>query len=128
MSSIPSDIKYADSHEWVRVEDEVIAVVGISDHAQALLGDLVYVELPEVDTDVDKGEEAGVVESVKAASDVYAPVTGRIHSVNEDLDEHPEWVNEDPYGKGWLYKIEMDAMDELDQLMDAEKYSSCIEE
>lgn len=128
MSNIPQDLKFADSHEWVRRDDEVIITVGISDHAQGLLGDLVYVELPEVDTDVDKGEEAGVVESVKAASDVYSPVTGRIAQINEKLDEQPELVNTDPYGEGWLYKVEMDVPDELDSLMDASAYESSIEE
>lgn len=128
MSDIPQDLKYTDSHEWVRRDDEVIFTVGISDHAQGLLGDLVYVELPEVDADVEKGGEAGVVESVKAASDVYAPLTGRVSAINEKLDEQPELVNTDPYGEGWLYKIEMDIPEELDSMLDAAAYTNCIEE
>lgn len=128
MSQVLNDLKYADSHEWVRIEEDNIATVGITDHAQELLGDLVYVELPVKGMRVSQGAEAGVVESVKAASDIYAPVSGKIIAVNQDLTDSPELVNSDPYGDGWLYRIMLDDETELDDMMDAEAYLSCIEE
>lgn len=127
MSEVNPNCRYADSHEWVNVEGN-IATVGISDHAQGLLGDLVYVELPELDAEVSRGEDAGVVESVKAASDVYAPVSGKIIEVNEDLEDNPELVNSSPYESGWLYRIELDDANEVNSLMSAEEYETHIEE
>ncbi|MDF2690265.1 MAG: glycine cleavage system protein [Gammaproteobacteria bacterium] len=128
MSQVEDDLKYADTHEWVRMDDEAIATVGISDHAQHLLGELVYVELPEVGDEIEAGEEAGVVESVKAASDVYAPVSGTIIEVNELLERTPEIVNSEPYGDGWLYRIRVNDTTELDSLMTAEQYLAAVEE
>ena len=105
MSNIPSDLKYASSHEWVRNEGDGTFTVGISEHAQELLGDMVFVELPEVGDAVDAGEDCAVAESVKAASDIYAPVGGEIVAINEELEDAPETVNNDPYGDGWLFRI-----------------------
>lgn len=128
MSEIPSELKFLQSHEWVRVEEDDIVVVGISDHAQSALGDLVYVELPELEAEVNAGEEAGVVESVKAASDVYAPVAGQIVAVNEALSDTPELVNSDPYGDGWIYQLKIKDATELDGLLSAEDYGSQLAE
>lgn len=127
MSEVNPNCRYADSHEWVNVEGN-IATVGISDHAQGLLGDLVYVELPELDAEVSRGDDAGVVESVKAASDVYAPVSGKIIEINEDLEDNPELVNSSPYESGWLYRIELQDAAEVNSLMSADEYESHIEE
>lgn len=127
MAHLPTELKYAKSHEWVRVEGD-IAVVGITDHAQDALGDVVYVELPEVGEEIHASDEAGVVESVKAASDIYAPVSGEVIAINEDLEDAPETINGDPYGDGWFYKIKMSDMVELDDLLDAEGYTQSIEE
>ncbi len=123
MSEFPVELRYAQSHEWARVEDEGVIVVGISDHAQDALGDVVYVELPDVGQDVEGGEEAGVVESVKAASDIYAPVSGTIVAVNALLEEAPEKVNQDPYGDGWFFRIQPSGGDELNALLDAQSYA-----
>jgi glycine cleavage system H protein len=125
MSKTPSELKYASSHEWVRVEGDV-AVVGITDHAQEALGDLVYVELPDVGATVAATDEAGVVESVKAASDIYAPVSGEIIAVNEALADSPEIVNADPYHDGWMYKIRMSDTAELEDLLSAEAYDAQV--
>lgn len=127
MSEIPSELKFLQSHEWVRVEDDVV-VVGISDHAQSALGDLVYVELPELDAEVNAGEEAGVVESVKAASDVYAPVAGVVVAVNDALSDTPELVNSDPYGDGWIYQLRIKDPSELDGLLSADDYAAQLAE
>lgn len=123
MSNTPAELKYAASHEWARLEGDVVTV-GISDHAQDALGDLVYVELPEVGAQVAAGDEAGVVESVKAASDIYAPVSGEIVAVNEALVDTPETVNSDPYGAGWLYKIKAADVSEIDKLLSADAYAA----
>jgi glycine cleavage system H protein len=123
MSKSPNELKYASSHEWVRVEGDVV-VVGITDHAQDALGDLVYVELPEVGDTLNAGDEAGVVESVKAASDVYAPVSGEVIAINEALGDAPEIINNDPYNDGWMYKIRMSDPAELDDLLSAENYDA----
>ncbi|HSW69705.1 MAG TPA: glycine cleavage system protein GcvH [Gammaproteobacteria bacterium] len=104
MNSIPKTLKYSKTHEWVRQDDEVITV-GITDHAQCMLGDLVYVELPDVESSLELGQECAVVESVKAAADIYCPVSGEIVEINESLFDNPQLVNEDPYGKGWLFRI-----------------------
>lgn len=127
MSEVPSELRYAKSHEWVRVEEDGLITVGISDHAQALLGDLVFVELPEVGTELAAGDECCVVESVKAASDVYMPISGEIVEVNESLVDEPEIINAAPYDNGWLFKVQPSA-DELDDLLDAEAYQAEIEE
>lgn len=126
MSKTPAELKYAPSHEWVRVDGDV-ATVGITDHAQDALGDLVYVELPEVGDTVAAQDEAGVVESVKAASDIYAPVSGEIIAVNEALSDSPEIVNSDPYHDGWMYKIRMSDVAELEDLLSAEDYDAKVE-
>ena len=123
MTKIIDDLKYAASHEWVSVDDNGIATVGISDHAQEALGDIVFVELPEPGTTVNAKEEASVVESVKAASDVYSPVSGEITEINEALLDAPETVNASPYDNGWFFKIAISEEADLDELMDAEAYS-----
>jgi glycine cleavage system H protein len=127
MSSIPSDLKYLESHEWVRVESDGTVTIGISDHAQGALGDLVFVEVPEVGKALKKGNAAAVVESVKAASDVYSPISGEVVAANESLGSAPELVNSDPYGQGWLFKIKPTNKDELSQLLDAQAYEKVVE-
>ena len=127
MSEIPGDLKFLKSHEWARIEDNGQVTVGISDHAQSLLGDLVYVELPNVGDDVTQGAAVAVVESVKAASDVYSPVSGEVVAGNEALGAHPELVNTDPYGEGWLFKLKPSNPAELDQMLDAAGYGQAIE-
>lgn len=126
MSDIPSELKYSKEHEWVRLDDEGNAVIGITDHAQELLGDMVYVELPEVGTTVAIEDETGVVESVKAASDVYAPVSGEIIEVNEDLVDEPENINTDPYDAGWLYKVSLLNESDMDELLTPDEYADLI--
>lgn len=129
MSEIPGDLKFMKSHEWARVEGDGKVTVGISDHAQGLLGDLVYVDLPDVGDSVQAGNACAVVESVKAASDVYAPVSGTIVAINEALNDKPETINEDAYGEGWLFVIEVqDAEDELAELLDPDDYAELLEE
>ena len=127
MSSIPEELKYASTHEWVSVDDEGLVTVGISDHAQDALGDIVFVELPEPGTSVNAKEEVAVVESVKAASDIYSPITGEIVEINELLVETPETVNASPYELGWFFKIQMDNEAELDDLFGNEAYSDHCE-
>jgi glycine cleavage system H protein len=122
MSEIPSELRYAETHEWARLDADGLVTVGITDHAQNALGDVVYVELPEVDAEVDAGAEAGVVESVKAASDIYAPVSGIVVAVNHALEDAPEIVNQDPYGDGWFFKIEPKDRLDLEHLLDADGY------
>ena len=126
MSDIPSELKYSKEHEWVRIDDDGNAVIGITDHAQELLGDMVYVELPEVGTSIAVEDETGVVESVKAASDVYAPVSGEIIEVNEDLVDEPESINSQPYEAGWLYKVELANESDLEALLTADEYADLI--
>ncbi|MFP8967622.1 glycine cleavage system protein GcvH [Pokkaliibacter sp. CJK22405] len=128
MSQIPSELKYVSTHEWIRMEDDGTVTIGITDHAQELLGDVVYVEVPEVETSFASGEESGVVESVKAASDIYAPLSGEVVEVNEDLADSPELVNKDPYGAGWIFRLRLTDSDELQDLMDAEAYAELCEE
>jgi glycine cleavage system H protein len=127
MSNVPSELKFLSSHEWVLVEGD-IATIGVSDHAQELLGDLVYVELPEQGSTVSAGDSVAVIESVKAASDTYAPVSGEIVEVNSELEDSPEKINDDPYGDGWMYKVALEDPDEVDALLDAESYSVTIED
>lgn len=126
MSEVPSDLKYAASHEWIREEEDGTLTLGITDHAQHLLGDLVFVELPELNTEVRIGAECAVVESVKAASDVYAPISGEVVAVNDAVIDRPELVNSDPYGEGWLLQINPFNMDELAELLDADSYAEQI--
>lgn len=126
MSNIPADLKYVASHEWLKLEDDGIITVGITDHAQDLLGDVVFVELPEVGREVSADEEIAVVESVKAASDVYAPIAGEIVEINDELVDSPELANEDPYGKAWFFKIKPANVVDYDDLLSAEEYQSAL--
>jgi glycine cleavage system H protein len=126
MSDVPADLKYIETHQWVRVADDGIATVGITDFAQEQLGDVVYVGVPDVGTTVNGGEEAGVAESVKSASDVFSPVTGEVIEVNEALEDEPEKVNDDPYGDGWLFKVRLADKGELDGLMDPAAYAEHV--
>lgn len=128
MSEIPGDLKFLKSHEWARVEGDGKVTVGISDHAQGLLGDLVYVELPNVGDHVGSGSASAVVESVKAASDVYSPVSGTVVEVNSALSDKPETINEDAYGDGWLFVVEADEPDQLNELLDPDAYAELLEE
>jgi len=128
MSNIPSELKYTSSHEWVRIEGDGTATIGISQHAQELLGDMVFVELPDVGDAISAGDDVAVAESVKAASDVYTPVTGEVVAVNEELEDAPEQVNADPYGDGWLFRVKLSDPAELEDLMDAEGYANSIDE
>jgi glycine cleavage system H protein len=127
MSEIPSDLLYRDSHEWVRDEEDGTVVIGISDHAQEELGDMVFVELPEPGMSYEQGDACAVVASVKAASDVYAPVTGEVIEANGALEDSPELVNTDPYGDGWLFRIQLSDPSELDGLLSPEAYTDLIE-
>ncbi len=122
MSETPEELRYLESHEWARLDEDGTVTVGISDFAQDALGDVVYVELPEIGSEVHAGEEAGVVESVKAASDIYSPVAGSVVAVNEALEEGPDAVNSDPYGEGWLFKIDPIDASGMDQLLDSQAY------
>ena len=123
MSENPEELKYVETHEWVREDGDGTVIVGITDYAQAALGDVVYVELPEVDSEVEMGDEVAVVESVKAASDIYAPLSGTITEVNESLEGNPELVNTDPYRDGWFFRLKLRDVEELSSLMDSESYS-----
>lgn len=125
---IPSDLKYTKTHEWVRRESDGSMFVGITHHAQSLLGDLVHVELPDINMEIKAGQEAGVVESVKAASDLYSPISGEITAINETLIEHPELLNHDPYIDGWIYQIEPNDADEFNELLDAREYEQLVNE
>lgn len=119
----PSELKYTRTHEWVKIEGDLV-ITGITDHAQDELGDLVYVETPEVGSQVTAGEQAGVVESVKTASDIHAPVSGTVVEVNTDLEDDPDFVNEDPYGKGWIYKIKPDNIADVEKLLTNAEYEA----
>lgn len=124
MSNIPAELKYVASHEWLRQEDDGTITVGITEHAQDLLGDIVYVELPEVGDNVSADDEIAVVESVKAASDVYAPISGEIVAINEELEDAPETINTDPYGDGWFFRIKPDNAEDFDGLLSADDYKN----
>ena len=128
MSDTPSELKYAPSHEWARLLEDNIIEIGISDHAQESLGDVVFVELPEIGQAVDAGEECCAVESVKAASDIYAPVSGEVVAVNEELDGEPELLNEQPYGRGWMFRIKASDVAELDDLLSSEAYIASVDD
>ena len=123
MSENPEELKYVETHEWVREDVDGTVLVGITDYAQGALGDVVYVEMPEVDSEVEMGDEVAVVESVKAASDIYAPLSGTITEVNESLEGNPELVNTDPYRDGWFFRLKLRDVEELSSLMDSESYS-----
>ncbi|RMA80217.1 glycine cleavage system protein GcvH [Umboniibacter marinipuniceus] len=127
MSNIPAELKYIDSHEWIRIEGD-FAVVGVTDHAQDSLGDVVFVELPEVGAELGQGDESGVVESVKAASDIYSPLSGEVVEVNGLLEDAPETVNESPYEDGWFYKLRITDASELEGLLDAAAYQDICED
>lgn len=127
MSDVPSNLRYAKTHEWIRLEDDGTAYVGISDHAQDAMGDLVYVQLPDAGVPVSTGDEVGVVESVKAASDIYSPVDGEIIEVNSLLEDAPETVNEDPYGRGWIFRIRLADKAQLDELLGADDYQEQLD-
>lgn len=126
--NVPSNLRYAKTHEWASEPDDGVVTVGITDFAQDQLGDVVFVELPETGEHVDAEQSIAVVESVKTASDIYAPVSGTIVAVNSELDDNPERINEAPYGDGWLFKIEIDDVDDLDALLDAAGYAEVAEE
>ncbi len=124
MNTVPKTLKYSRTHEWVRQDEDVITV-GITDHAQCMLGDLVYVELPEVESSLEIGQECAVVESVKAAADIYCPISGEIVEINEALLDNPQLVNEDPYGKGWLFRIRP-FENEFRELLTADQYTKQV--
>lgn len=128
MSEIPGDLKFLKSHEWARVEGDGKLTVGISDHAQGLLGDLVYVELPNIGDRVEAGNAVAVVESVKAASDVYAPVTGVVTAVNSALSDKPETINEDAFGEGWILTLEVEDATQLEDLLGPDEYAELLED
>ena len=127
MANIPENLKYLESHEWAKIEDDGTVTVGISDHAQELLGDIVFVELPQVGCSVTKLADVAVVESVKAASDVYSPVSGEIIATNENLENAPETVNSSPYDDGWFFKVKPTNIEEVSDLLDAEAYKQLSE-
>ena len=129
MSQTPPELKYASSHEWARLEEDGTVTVGITDHAQEALGDVVFVEVPDIGTSIAAGDEAGVVESVKAASDIYAPIGGEVIAVNEQLEDEPETVNSDPYNDGWFFKLQPLDISELEKLLGAQDYQAqCAED
>jgi len=128
VSDFPLELKYANSHEWARLESDGTIVVGITDHAQDALGDIVFIELPEPGSEVDTGAEVAVVESVKAASDIYSPVSGEVVAVNVALEDEPELVNGSPYEDGWLFTVKLNADEDLSSLLDVEGYKALVEE
>jgi len=128
MSNIPANLKYASSHEWLRADGDGVYTVGITEHAQELLGDMVFVELPEVGNTVSQGDDCAVAESVKAASDIYAPVSGEVVAVNDTLSDSPELVNSSPYEDGWMFKIKIADEAELSALLDAAGYQAIVDE
>ncbi|MCY3627751.1 MAG: glycine cleavage system protein GcvH [Gammaproteobacteria bacterium] len=122
MSEIRNNLRYTSTHEWIRVDEDGLVTVGISDFAQSALGDVVFVELPEIDGEVDAEQDVAVVESVKAASDIYAPVAGVIAEINESVAEDPSLLNADPYGEGWIFKLRVDSLESFDDLLGADEY------
>jgi len=128
MSEIPTDVRYTSSHEWVRLEEDGTVTIGITDHAQDALGDIVFVELPEVDSEIAQGEASCVVESVKAASDIYMPISGEVIDTNQALVDEPETINSSPYDDGWIFKIKPADEDDVEQLMDASSYEAECED
>ncbi|MDF1759280.1 MAG: glycine cleavage system protein GcvH [Coxiellaceae bacterium] len=128
MTTIPQELHYSESHEWILIDENNVATVGITDHAQDQLGEVVFVELPEVGSEVVAGEEAVVVESVKTAADVYSPLTGEVVEVNTSLEDEPNQVNHTPYTEGWLYKVKINDKKEMEQLMTADAYTEQLQE
>ncbi|MCL1049053.1 glycine cleavage system protein GcvH [Shewanella abyssi] len=128
MSNIPAELKYASSHEWIRKEEDGSYTVGISEHAQELLGDMVFIELPDVGDELNAGEDCAVAESVKAASDIYSPLTGEVLAVNEALEDSPELVNSDAFGDGWFFRVMPTDLSEIENLLDAEGYQAVIDD
>ena len=128
MSTIPTELRYASTHEWVRSEGDGVFTVGITEHAQDLLGDMVFVDLPDVGDAVTTGDDCAVAESVKAASDIYAPITGEVVEINEQLEDSPELVNSDAFGDGWMFKVKAEDPAEVEGLMDAEAYGASIDD
>ena len=128
MSNNPTDLKYTKTHEWLRNEGDNTYTVGITDHAQGMLGDIVFVDLPEIDVDVSANDDVAVIESVKTAADVYSPLNGHIMAINESLVAAPDAVNRDPYGEGWLFRIKIKDASQLDDLFDASAYEQSISE
>lgn len=128
MNEIPGDLKFLRSHEWARIEDNGRVTIGISEHAQGQLGDLVYVELPDIGDHVDQGAACAVVESVKAASDIYSPIAGKVVAVNQALSDKPETINEDAYGEGWLFVLQPDDLAQMEELLAPDDYATMIEE
>ncbi len=127
MTEVKDGYYYADTHEWVKIEGD-LAIIGVSDYAQHSLHEITYVELPDVDTEINKGDEIGAIESIKASSEIIAPISGKVVEINEALEDSPELVNEDPYGEGWFIKVKPKDLDEIKSLMDAEKYKKYLEE
>ncbi len=125
MADVPNNLKYTEDHEWVKLDGD-IATIGITDYAQGELGDVVFLELPEVDEEFGQGDTMGSIEAVKTVADVYAPISGKVIEINEKLDDAPETVNQDPYGEGWFVKVQVSDKTELDGLMDAEAYGQHI--
>ncbi len=123
--SLPQDLKYTKEHEWVKV-DGVTATIGITDHAQSELGDIIFVEFPDIDQVIEKDEPFGTIEAVKTVADLFAPISGKVTEINEDLEDSPESVNSDPYGEGWIVKVSIDNAGELDELMTPEQYGDLI--
>ena len=123
--SLPHDLKYTKEHEWVKV-DGVTATIGITDHAQGELGDIIFVEFPDIDQEIEKDEPFGTIEAVKTVADLFAPISGKVTEINEDLEDSPESVNSDPYGEGWIVKVSIDNAGELDELMTPEQYGDLI--
>ncbi|MDP6992028.1 MAG: glycine cleavage system protein GcvH [Candidatus Marinimicrobia bacterium] len=123
--SLPQDLKYTKEHEWVKV-DGVTATIGITDHAQSELGDIIFVEFPDIDQEIEKDEPFGTIEAVKTVADLFAPISGKVTEINEDLEDSPESVNSDPYGEGWIVKVSIDNAGELDELMTPEQYGDLI--
>lgn len=128
MAEFPENVRYTKTHEWARLEDDGTVTIGISDHAQDALGDVVFVELPEEGDVLGAGDEAGVVESVKAASDIYAPIAGRVAAINNELEDSPETVNDSPFGEGWFYKLTPENSDDMNSLLSAGDYQKICEE
>ena len=128
MSDLPTELRYAATHEWARLEEDGTVTVGITDHAQQQLGDVVYVEVPEIGLVMSASDDAGVVESVKAASDVYAPISGEVIAINEKLEDEPEIINSEPYEEGWFYRLQPNDTGELDNLLTADAYAEAIAE
>ena len=123
--SLPQDLKYTKEHEWVKV-DGITATIGITDHAQSELGDIIFVEFPDIDQEIEKNEPFGTIEAVKTVADLFAPISGKVTEINENLEDSPESVNSDPYGEGWIVKVSIDNAGELDELMTPEQYGDLI--